>query len=316
VTPEMEARQAIEPQAPLFAYARQLGITAVLVTPGNSNVIGGQGAAVKTVGDVVDKMVIKDKAAMVFGFGVSAKRDGQSPMTRMGLAALLRDTLVKAQEYRAAKERYEKDKKGTEPARDLAMEALLPVLRGEMPVMVHAEREDDIRTALRIADEFKLRIILDGATDAHRLAADLAKRGIPVILENQFRGAGDIEDRGFDPAAAAILSKAGVRLAFRADEGSRWTPAAGEAGGDLLETAAFAVKNGLDEDVALRAVTIEAARIAGIDARTGSLEAGKDADILILRGHPLKTKSVPEAVFIAGKVVYQRIDKNASRKAS
>lgn len=316
VTPEMEARQAIEPQAPLFAYARQLGITAVLVTPGNSNVIGGQGVAVKTVGDVVDKMLIKDKAAMVFGFGVSAKRDGQSPMTRMGLAALLRDTLVKAQEYRAAKERYEKEKKGTEPARDLAMEALLPVLRGEMPVMVHAEREDDIRTALRITDEFKLRIILDGATDAHRLAADLAKRDIPVILENQFRGAGDIEDRGFDPAAAAILSKAGVRLAFRADEGSRWTPAAGEAGGDLLETAAFAVKNGLDEEAALRAVTIEAARIAGIDARTGSLEAGKDADILILRGHPLKTQSVPEAVFIAGKVVYQRIDKNASRKAS
>jgi imidazolonepropionase-like amidohydrolase len=305
----MEVYHAIEPQAPLFAYARRLGITSALVTPGNLNVIGGQGAAVKTVGDVVDRMVFKDKAVMVFGFGVSAKRNGQSPMTRMGLAALLRDTLVKAQEYRAAKERFEKDKKGTEPARDLAMEALLPVLRGEMPVMVHAEREDDIRTALRIADEFKLRLILDGATDAHRLAADLAKRGIPVILEDQFRGAGNIEDRGFDPSAAAILFKAGVRLAFRADEGSRWTPGAGEAGGDLLETAAFAVKNGLDEEAALRAVTIEAARIAGIDGRTGSLEPGKDADILVLRGHPLLTRSVPEAVFIAGKVVFQRMDK-------
>jgi imidazolonepropionase-like amidohydrolase len=315
VTPEMEVRQAIEPQAPLFSYARRLGITSALVTPGDLNVIGGQGAAVKTVGDVVDRMVIKDKAVMVFGFGVSAKRNGQMPMTRMGLAALLRDTLVKAQEYRAARERFEKDKKGTEPARDLGMEALLPVLRGEVPVMVHAEREDDILTSLRIADEFKLRVILDGATDAHRLAADLARRGIPVILENQFRGAGNIEDRGFDPAAAAILSRAGVRLAFRADEGSRWTPAAGEAGGDLLETAAFAVKNGLDEEAALKAVTIEAARIAGIDGRTGSLEAGKDADILILRGHPLLTKSVPEAVFIAGKLVFRRMDKAAPGKA-
>ena len=313
ITPEMEVRQAIEPQAPLFAYARQLGITSVLVTPGNRNVIGGQGAAVKTVGDVVDKMIFKDKAAMVFGFGVSAKREGQMPSTRMGLASLLRDTLVKAQEYRATRERYEKDKKGSEPARDLGMEALQPVLRGEMPAMVHAEREDDIRTALRIADEFKLRIILDGATDAYRLAGELAKRGIPVILENQFRGAGNIEDRGFDPAAAAILAKAGVRIAFRADEGSRWTPAAGEAGGDLLEIAAFAVKNGLAEEAALKAITIDAAKIAGIDARTGSIEAGKDADILILSGNPLMTRSVPQAVFIDGKLVFRTADDAGSQ---
>ncbi len=308
ITPEMEVRQAIEPQAPLFAYARQLGITSVLVTPGNRNVIGGQGAAVKTVGDVVDKMIFKDKAVLMFGFGVSAKRDGQMPSTRMGLASLLRDTLVKAREYRAARERYEKDKKGSEPAREMAMEALLPVLRGEMPVMVHAEREDDIRTALRIADEFKLRIILDGATDAYRLAGELAKRGIPVILENQFRGAGNIEDRGFEPSAAAILAKAGVRIAFRADEGSRWTPAAGEAGGDLLEIAAFALKNGLAEEAALKAITIDAARIAGIETRTGSIEAGKDADILILSGHPFMTRSVPMAVFIDGRLVYRKAD--------
>jgi imidazolonepropionase-like amidohydrolase len=315
ITPEMDVRHAVEPQAPLFAYARQLGITSVLVTPGNLNVIGGRGAALKTVGDVVDRMIIKDQAAMVFGFGVSAKRKEQSPMTRMGLAALLRDNLVKAREYGAARERYEKDKKGTEPARDLAMEALLPVLRGAMPVVVHAEREDDIRTALRIADEFDLRIILDGATDAYKLAGELARRGIPVILADPFRGAGNIEDRGFDPAAAAVLAEAGVRLAFRAAEGSRWTPAAGEAGGDLLEIAAFAVKNGLDEEAALRAVTVDAAAIAGIAGRTGSLEAGKDADILILRGHPFRTKSVPEAVFIDGKLVHRRAERERGHVA-
>ena len=306
VTPEMEVWQAIEPQAPTFIYARQTGITSALVTPGNLNVIGGQGAAVKTAGDVADKMVFKDKAVMVLGFGPSAKRSGQLPMTRMGLAALLRENLLKAQEYGAARARYEKDNKSPEPPRDMAMDALQPVLKGEMPVLIHAEREDDIRTALRIADEFKLKVIFDGGTDAHKLAGELAKRGIPVILEDQFRGAGQIEDRGFDPAAAAILSRAGVRLAFRADEGSRWTPGPGSAGGDLLETAAFAVKNGLAEEAALKAVTIDAARIAGIDGRTGSLEPGKDADILILGGHPLQTRSVPEAVFIDGRLVYRK----------
>ena len=306
VVPEMQVRHAIEPQAPLFAFARQLGVTTALVTPGDRNVVGGRGAVVKTTGAVVDKMIIRDDAVMVFGFGVSAKRSGQLPSTRMGLAALLRENLVKAQEYQAGKERYEKDKKGTAPAPDLSMEALLPVLGGRLPVLVHAEREDDIRTALRIADEFKLKLILDGATDAWKLAPELARREIPVILEDIFRGLGQVEDKGFNPQSPAILVKAGVRVAFRAAEGSRWTPGLGEAGGDPLEIAAFAVRNGLAQEAALRAVTIDAARIAGVADRTGSLEPGKDADLLILRGHPLGTRSIPEAVFIGGRVVYQR----------
>ncbi|MDH4197879.1 MAG: amidohydrolase family protein [Candidatus Aminicenantes bacterium] len=306
VVPEMQVRHAIEPQAPLFSFARQLGITTALVTPGDRNVVGGRGAVVKTTGAVVDKMIVRDDAVMVFGFGASAKRSGQLPSTRMGLAALLRENLVKAQEYQAGKDRYEKDKKGTPPSLDLAMEALVPVLGGRLPVLVHAEREDDIRTALRIADEYKLRLILDGATDAWKLAPELARREVPVILEDIFRGLGQVEDRGFNPQAAAILVKAGVRVAFRAAEGSSWTPGLGEAGGDPLEIAAFAVRNGLAEDAALRAVTIDAARIAGIADRNGSLEPGKDADLLVLRGHPFGTRSIPEAVFIGGRVVYER----------
>ena len=306
VVPELEVKHAVEPQAPLFTFARELGITSVMVTPGDRNVMGGQGAVLKTEGSVVDKMIIKDRAVMVFGVGASAKRQNQMPSTRMGIAALLRETLVKAQEYGSTLEKYEKDKKGKEPQRDLSLEALLPVLRGEMPVLIHCERKDDILTALRLADEFKLKVILDGATDAYKVVDELKKRGIAVVLEDIFRGAGNIEDRGFNPQNAALLAKAGIPVAFRPSEGSWHVPGAGEAGGDLLEIAAFAFKNGLPEEEALRAVTINAAKIAGMESRIGSLEPGKDADILILRGHPFQTGSVPEAVFINGKPVFVR----------
>jgi imidazolonepropionase-like amidohydrolase len=299
----MEVKHAIEPQAPFFAFARDIGITTALITPGNRNVIGGRGAVVKTYGDVVDKMITKDRAVMVFGLGVSAKRSGQMPSTRMGIAALLRETLVNAQEYRDKVEKFEKDKKGTPPPRDLSQEALIPVLNGEMPVFLHAEREDDILTALRIADEYKLKLILDGATDAYKVVDEIKKRDIPVVIEDLFRGAGNIEDKGFNAQSPAILSKAGIRVAFRAEEGAWYAPGLGWTNGDLLEIAAFAVKNGMAEEAALRAVTIDAARIIGMADRIGSLESGKDADILILRGHPFRTGSIAEAVFADGKLV-------------
>lgn len=306
IVPELEVRHAIEPQAPLFTFARELGITSVMVTPGDRNVMGGQGAILKTEGAVVDKMIIKDRAVMVFGLGVSAKRQNQMPSTRMGIAALLRETLIKAQEYKDKMAREDNDKKEKEPQRDLSLEALLPVLSGEMPVLIHCERRDDILTALRVADEFKLRVILDGATDAYKVVDELKRREIPVILEDIFRGAGNIEDKDFNVKMPAILTRAGIRVAFRPSEGSWHVPGAGEAGGDLLEIAAFAFKNGMPEQAALEAVTINAARIIGLDERIGSLEPGKDADILILRGHPFETKAVPEAVFVQGKAVFLR----------
>ncbi len=306
VVPEMEIKHAIEPQAPLFYWARELGMTSALVTPGNLNVIGGQGVVIKTSGDVVDRMVVKDRAVMVFGLGAQARRTGQMPSTRMGIAAVIRETLVRAQEYRDSLEKYEKDKKGTAPQRDFSLEALVPVMKGEMPVIIQCARKDESRTAMRLADEFKLKIILDGATDAYKVIDEIKKRDIPVILEDLFRGVGNIEDRGFSVDNPAILAKAGVRVAFRAQEGLWQWPGAGMTGGDLLEIAAFAHREGMPEEAALRAVTIDAARIAGIEARVGSLEPGKDADILVLRGRPFRTASIPEAVFVDGKVVYQR----------
>jgi len=186
------------------------------------------------------------------------------------------------------------------------MEALIPVLKGEIPMLVHCERQDDILTALRIADEFGFRIIFDGVTDAYKVADELKKRNIPVILEDLYRGAGGIEDKGFNPENPAILSDAGIKVAFRSREGFWFSPGVGWSGGDLLEIAAFAVKYGMAEEAALRAVTIDAAGIIGMQDRIGSLEPGKDADILILRGHPFRIRSIPEAVFIEGDLVYKR----------
>jgi len=304
VTPALEVKHAIEPQAPAFTIARELGVTTGLVTPGNRNVMGGRGAVLKMTGDVVDEMIARDRAVLVMGLGVSSKRDGQMPSTRMGVAALARETLIKAQEYLR---KAEAGDTATSFKRDLDMEALIPVLKGEAPVLVHAERRDDIQTALRIADEFGLRIILDGATDAYKLVDEIREREIPVIIEDLFRGAGAVEDEGFDVRAPALLSRAGVRIAFRPQIDSWWfTPTSGEAGGDLLEIAAFAVRNGMDPDAALRSVTIDAATIIGMADRVGSLVEGKDADLLILRGPPFGTRSVPEAVFIGGEIVYRR----------
>jgi imidazolonepropionase-like amidohydrolase len=306
VVPEIEVKHAVEPQAPHFVLLRELGITTALLTPGDLEVIGGQGLALKTNGSVVDRMIVKDRAMMVFGLGAKAKRKQQWPMTRMGVAALVRETLVKTREYAETWDRYRAKKEGPAPQRDLSLEALVPALKGEMPVLVHCERKDDILTALRLADEFKLKIILDGATDAYMVVDEIKRRGIPVILENIMRGVGSIEDAGFSNSNPAILAKAGIPLAFRAKEGLWQWPAAGMTGGDLLEIAAFACRYGMPEEAALRAVTIDAARIAGIADRVGSLEPGKDADILILGGHPFKTASVPEAVFQDGRLVYRR----------
>jgi len=306
VVPELEVKHAVDPQEPLFAASRRLGVTALMVTPGNRNVIGGQGVVVKTAGKVVDKMVVRDNAVMVFGLGAAAKRADQMPSTRMGMTALLRQTLIRARNYNDQIERHIKTKSGAPPVRDLSLEAMLPLVRGEMPAMVHCERLDDILTAIRIADEFDLKIVLTGAVDAYKAVEEIKKRNIPVILESIFRGGGNLEDKDFSYKNAAILSQHGIKVNFTLSDYLTWYIPMGLMGADPLEIAAFVYKNGLSEEAALRSVTIDAAHIIGCENRIGSLEKGKDADILILRGHPFLINSVPEAVFIDGKLVYQR----------
>lgn len=307
VVPEMEVKHAIDPQSPHFHYARQLGITTAMVTPGNKNVFGGRGAVIKTAGSMVDDMMIKNDAIMVMGLGHAVKRQGQMPMTRMGIAYLLRETMTRAREYLERKEHQEKGGAGDGSVIDFSMEAMLPVIKGEMPVMVHCERKDDILAAMRIADEFGLKLVLTGATDAYKVAEEIKKRDIPVILERVYRRKTLPDDEDFNPRNPVILREAGIRVAFRPEEGGQWNrPAVVWGGGDLLEIAALAVKYGMSEEAALRAVTIDAARIINMDQRVGSLEPGKDADMLILKGHPLRVGSLPQAVFIEGKLVYQK----------
>lgn len=189
--PEMEVKHAIEPQDVLFSSSRKTGVTTLQITPGDANAIGGQGVVIKTAGSVVDKMIVKDRSVMVFGLGVSAKRKNQMPSTRMGIVALLRENLRKAQEYKDRLERSKNEEKGDRPPRDFSLEALLPVIKGEMPVMIHCEREDDILTALRIADEFKLRIVLSGAADAWKVVDEI-KKETSLLSWKRSSGAGGI----------------------------------------------------------------------------------------------------------------------------
>jgi imidazolonepropionase-like amidohydrolase len=302
--PEMEVKHAIDPQLPDFHYARQLGLTTAMVTPGNLNVIGGRGAVLKTAGDVIDRMIIKDRSVIVFGLGDPAKRQNSLPLTRMGIISLLREKLQKALEYRGRKERARNPE---DVAFDAAAEALLPVLEGLTPVMVHCDRMDDIHTALRLADEFKLRMILAGGTEAYKVADEIRSRNIPVVLERVFRRTTKTDDGDYDPRNPAWLSRKGIRVAFKAEDGGIWTrPAVAWGGGDLLEIAALAVQHTMDSEAALKAITLDAAAIIGLDDRLGSLEIGKDADFLILGGHPLRVRALPQAVFIDGRLVYAK----------
>jgi imidazolonepropionase-like amidohydrolase len=302
--PEMEAKHAIDPQSPDFHFARQLGLTSALVTPGNLNVIGGRGAVLKTAGEVVDRMIIKDRAVLVIGLGDPARRAGSSPQTRMGIISILRDKLLKARQYEARKEPAGEE----EGARiDPSSEALLPVLAGRTPIMVHCDRKDDIQAAFRLADEFNLRLVLAGGTEAHKMVDEIRSRNVPVVLERVFRRTTRADDGDFDARTPAILSKKGVTVAFKAEDGGTWTrPPVAWGGGDLLEIAALAVKSGMDPEAALRAVTLDAAAVIGAADRVGSLEEGKDADFLILGGHPLRVRALPQAVFIDGKLVYAK----------
>jgi len=306
VTPELEVKHALEPQDPLFTAAQKLGVTTLMITPGDRNVIGGQGMIIKTKGSVVDKMIVKDRAVMMFGLGSAAKRKNSMPSTRMGMAALIRKNLSQAKSYGTKMGSSPKEGKAKGAARNFLLEALVPVVSGEMPAMFHCERKDDILTALRIADEFNLKAILTGAAEAHMVADEIKKREIPVVLETVFRGGGNIEDANFSVKNAAILSRAGIKVNFTLGDYLIWYIPLGLMGADPLEIAAFSYKNGMDEEAALRSITIDAARMIGCSDRIGSLEPGKDADILILRGHPFYTGSVPIAVFIDGEMVYQR----------
>ena len=299
VTPELRAIDGINPDDNCFREAREHGITSVVTGPGSANVIGGQFAALKTYGRRVDDMVFREPLALKVAFGENPKRvyDGQSksPSTRMATAAILRQSLINAQEY---KKKLEKGKADPDkmPERDLQMEIMVRVLNREIPIKAHAHRADDILTAIRIAKEFDIDITIDHCTEGHRITDYLLEENAKVILGPLLSDRSKVELKNMSFKAPGILSKAGIKVAIMTDHPVipiQYLPVC----------AAIAVREGMDEMEALKAITINAAEITGIADRVGSLEPGKDADIVIFDGHPLDFRSKTVWVFIDGHAV-------------
>ncbi|HEY8422986.1 MAG TPA: amidohydrolase [Thermoclostridium sp.] len=304
VTPHLRAIDAIYHADRSFVEARQWGVTTVLSGPGSANVICGQFAALKTFGRSVDEMVIKEPCALKVAFGENPKtvyhEKNHAPSTRMATAAILREQFYKAKEYMELWEEYNNDRENNDkPEFDMRLEALIPALKGDLIVKIHAHRADDILTAIRIAKEFNLKITIDHCTEGYLIADILKENNVRVILGPMLTDRSKIELRNQSLAAPGILAKAGIPVAIMTDHPC--VPVQ-----HLLLCAAIAVREGMPEEEALKAVTVNAARAAGIDDRVGSLEKGKDADIVIFNGHPFDYKSKVDMTIINGKIAYTR----------
>lgn len=299
-TPQMRGLDGVNPMDEAFGEARRAGVTCVVTGPGSANAISGQMVAVKTRGVIADQMVVRAPAAMKFALGENPKRvHGRGrqamPMTRMATAALIREQLSKATEYQYKQEKAELEK-GDKPDFDIGLEALLPVLAGKVPAHFHAHRADDIATAVRLAREFGLDLTIVHGTEGRFIADFLAKEGVPVITGPSLTDRSKPELRGLAMENAAVLAAAGVRVAICTDHPE--TPIQ-----YLPLCAALAARAGMDEEEALAAITINAACIAGVDDRLGSLTVGKDGDIVVLSGHPFDFKSRVQHVWIDGQEV-------------
>ena len=318
ITPHLRALDAVHPEDPAFKELVAAGVTTVLTGPGSGNLIGGQWVCLKTrPKPSVEQMVLLEPAGMKMALGENPKRvygdQKKAPSTRMGNAAALRAALVDAQNYLGKWRRYEADLASYEakiaagdedadaptlPERDLKLEALGKVLRREMKARVHAHRADDMLTAMRIAQEFNLDLTLEHATEGYKIAEILASKGIPVTAGPILFSRTKYELREMTPRNPALMAEAGVKVAIQTDEMS--------AVKYLAINAALAVREGMEEEEALKAITINAAEIIGVEERVGSLEVGKDADILVLSGHPFDYRTVTELVLVDGQVAYVR----------
>lgn len=302
VTPHLRAIDGINPMDRTFREAYEGGITCVASGPGSSNVLGGQFAVIKTHGERIDNMIVKDPVAIKCAFGENPKRiyneKNQAPSTRMATAAILRETLNKAREYMEKMEAA-KDDLTKKPSYDIKLEALIPVLKRELPLKAHAHRADDIFTAIRIAKEFGVKMTLEHCTDGHLIADYIKAEGMDVVVGPSLTDRSKFELKNLTFETAGVLSKKGIKVAIMTDHPEiplQYLPMC----------AALAVKAGMDEEEALKAITINAAEILGIEDRVGSLREGKDADVVIWDGHPFELKSTVAYTIIEGKVVYRK----------
>ena len=305
VTPHMRGIDGLNPMDEAFFDAYSHGVTTAVTGPGSANVVGGTFLAVKLCGKRVDNMIVKNPVAMKIAFGENPKRcygsmQKKMPMTRMGTAALLRELLVKAENYREEMDAYEQDPKNNKkPTYDSKLHAMLPVMRKEIPLKSHAHRADDIFTSLRIAKEFDLDITLDHCTEGHLIADELAKEGKGCLVGPTFGAKSKFELKNKCWETPKAMVESGLKTAIITDAPViplKYLPLC----------AGLAINAGLDEQEAWKAVTINPAQITGIADRVGSLEAGKDADVVIYQGNPLTDlQYTTKYTIISGEIVYQ-----------
>lgn len=295
VTPQLRAIDAINPMDAAFNDALQAGITSAMIGPGSANVVGGQFVFVKTHGRCIDHMIVKAPAAMKVAFGENPKVNysgqNKSPATRMAIAAMLREELTKAVAYQKKRE-----KEGGEV--DFRYECWLPVLRGEIPLKAHAHRADDILTAVRIAKEFHLRMTLDHCSEGHLIMEELKEAGFPAIVGPDMASRNKIEVQNMAFKTAGLLSGHGILTAITTDHPVSKIQF-------LPICAGLAVKAGMSPEEGLRSITINAAKICGVEERVGSLAPGKDADIAVFTGNPMEVFSRTCYTIIEGEIVYQ-----------
>lgn len=303
VTPQLSAIDAINPQDETFQMAREGGVTCVSTGPGSSNIIGGTFCVIKTYGKRIDDMIVREKSAMKIAFGENPKNcyKDKGVYSRMSVAAKLREvlnqTILYDRKLKAAGYPDNIDYSKL-PAYDVKLEAMLPVIRGEMPLKAHAHRADDIYTAIRIAKEFGLELRIDHTTDGALIADDLAKEGFPVAVGPSFGHATKYELRNKGFQTPVILAKAGCQVSIITD-----SPVIEER--FLALCAGRAIYSGLSEFQALQAITINAAKHIDAETRVGSIEEGKDADFVLVKGTPFAVDTRILYTIIDGKVVYQ-----------
>lgn len=296
LTPTLRAIDAVNPMDQAFHDAIKAGITSVMTGPGSSNVVGGQFVFMKTQGRCVDNMAIKSPAAIKVAFGENPKttygNQNILPSTRMGTAALLRKVLFEAVQYKRDKEEGKLDKD------DFEMEPWIPVLNKEIPLKAHAHRADDILTAIRIAKEFDLDITIDHGTEGHLIVDEIKESGFPVIVGTDLTSRSKLEVQNMDFKTNKVIHDADILFSITTDH-----PVA------LVQylpiCAGLAVREGLPMDVALKAITINAAKICRVEDRVGSLKEGKDADIVVFSANPLETFTKTLYTIIDGKIIYQ-----------
>jgi imidazolonepropionase-like amidohydrolase len=295
----MRALDAVNPADEGFRDALSGGVTSAVVKPGSGNPIGGQTVALKCWGRIVDEMLVREPVSVKSALGENPKRvygdQKKLPSTRQGVAAVIRDAMTKAQDYVA---RRDVAARKDEPFdRDPSCEVLARVLSGELPWSQHCHRADDIATALRLAEEFGYRLVVNHGTEGHLLADVLAARDVPVVIGPLFTSRSKVELRNRHLRNPGLLARAGVRIAITTDHPV--VPI-----NFLVHQATLAVKEGLDRDEALRAITVNPAEIMGLADRVGSLAVGKDADVVVWSGDPLDVMSRALRVFVGGREVY------------